>query len=84
MHMQLHLADCLQDFGPFHAFWLFSFERCNGLLGKQPTNDRSIHLQLIKHFLRDNTHLDLLNAAETVPLVTHFRDVVCGHATQFN
>lgn len=39
MHMHLHLADCLQDFGPFHAFWLFSFERYNGLLGinNQPT-----------------------------------------------
>ena len=83
MHMHLHLADCLQDFGPLHAFWLFSFERYNGLLGKQPTNNRSIELQLIKSFLRDNAHLNL-HAAESVPLATHFRDIVCGHAMQFN
>ena len=68
MHMHLHLADSLQDFGPLHAFWLYSFERYNGLLGKQPTNNRSIELQPIKRFLRDNAYLDLLNAAESVPL----------------
>ena len=28
------------DFGPVQEFWLFSFERYNGLLGKQPTNNR--------------------------------------------
>ena len=76
MHMHLHLADCLQDFGPLHSFWLYSFERYNGLLGKQPTNNRSIEVQLIKRFLRDNAHLDLLNAAESVPLATQFRDIV--------
>ena len=76
MHMHLHLADSLQDFGPLHAFWLYSFERYNGLLGKQPTNNRSIELQPIKRFLRDNAYLDLLNAAESVPLATQFRDIV--------
>ena len=85
MHMYLHLAGCLQDFGPLHhAFWLYSFERYNGLLSKQPTNNHSIEVQLIKRFLRDNAHLDLLNAAESVPLATQFRDIVCGHAMQFN
>ena len=83
--MYLHLAGCLQDFGPLHhAFWLYSFERYNGLLSKQPTNNHSIEVQLIKRFLRDNAHLDLLNAAESVPLATQFRDIVCGHAMQFN
>ena len=76
MHMHLHLADYLQDFGPLHSFWLYSFERYNGLLSKQPTNNRSIEVQLIKRFLRDNAHLDLLNAAESVPLATQFRDIV--------
>ena len=54
----------------------FSFERYNGLLSKQPTNNRSIEVQLIKRFLRDNAHLELLNAAESVPLATQFRDIV--------
>ena len=48
IHMHLHLCDCLKDYGPLHAFWLYSFERYNGLLGKQPTNNCSIEIQLIK------------------------------------
>ena len=80
MHMHLHLADCVRDFGPLHSFWLYSFERCNGLLGKQPTNNRAIELQLIKRFLRDNTHLDLLNISESTPLTEHFSDIIYGHA----
>ena len=78
--MHLHLADCVRDFGPLHSFWLYSFERCNGLLGKQPTNNRAIELQLIKRFLRDNTHLDLLNISESTPLTEHFSDIIYGHA----
>lgn len=83
MHMHFHLSECLQDYGPLHSFWLYSFERYNGLLGNQPTNNRSIELQLLQRFLRDNSHLDLLSRAENMPLATEFRDVVCGHALQF-
>ena len=32
MHLHLHLFRCLLDFGPAHAFWLYAFERCNGIL----------------------------------------------------
>ena len=32
MHMHCYLADCVRDFGPIYGFWLFSFERYNGLL----------------------------------------------------
>ena len=82
--MHLHLAECLYDFGPLHGFWLYSFERYNGLLGKQPTNNRSIELQLIKRFLKDNAHLDLIDLAnKNILLSTHFRDTICGHAAQF-
>ena len=84
MHMHLHLAECLYDFGPLHGFWLYSFERYNGLLGKQPTNNRSIELQLIKRFLKDNAHLDLIDLAnKNILLSTHFRDTICGRAAQF-
>ena len=27
MHMHIHLADCVLDYGPVYSFWLFSFER---------------------------------------------------------
>ena len=42
------------------SFWLFSFERFNGLLGDQPTNNCSIEVQLMQRFLNDNAHLQLL------------------------
>ena len=32
MHMHTHLADCVLDYGPVYSFWLFSFERYNGIL----------------------------------------------------
>ena len=34
LHLSLHLSDCTYDFGPLYAFWYFSFERMNGVLGK--------------------------------------------------
>ena len=27
MHMHTHLVECIMDYGPVYAFWLFSFER---------------------------------------------------------
>lgn len=40
MHLHLHLKDCIENYGSVYGFWLFSFERYNGLLGsffyKQP------------------------------------------------
>lgn len=83
MHMHCHISDCIHDFEPLHAFWLYSFERYNGLLGKQPTNNRSIEMQLIKRFLRDNFHLDLVSAAETMPLAADFSETVSDHAKMF-
>ncbi len=60
MHMHAHLATCVKDYGPLHRFWLFSFERFNGLLGNQPHNNRSVEIQLMNRFLKDNTNLELL------------------------
>ena len=33
MHLHSHLINCVVDYGPVHNFWLFSFERFNGVLG---------------------------------------------------
>lgn len=38
IHMHAHLASCVRDYGPLHAFWLFSFKWYNGILGSQPNN----------------------------------------------
>lgn len=53
MHLHGHLRDVFLDYGPAQEFWLFSFERYNGMLGNQPTNNRSIESQLMKRFLSD-------------------------------
>jgi hypothetical protein len=35
MHLCLHICECALDYGPLYSFWCYSFERMNGLLGKQ-------------------------------------------------
>ena len=42
------------------SFWLFSFERYNGILGDQQTNNFSIEVQLINRFIQDNSHIHML------------------------
>lgn len=32
-HMHFHLRECLLDYGPVYAYWCFSFERYNRILG---------------------------------------------------
>ena len=53
MHLHAHLVECIKDFGPVYSFWLFSFERYNGLLGSFRTNQRSVELQLMRRFTTD-------------------------------
>ena len=57
MHMHTHLSECILDYGPSHVFWLFSFERYNGILEDMPNNNRSIEIQLMKRFLENNSPL---------------------------
>lgn len=61
MHLHCHLRECIEDYGPVHSFWLFSFERYNGLLGRIPTNNKSIEIQMMHRFINDSSlaHLDL-------------------------
>ena len=54
MHLHGHLKDVVLDYGPVQGFWCFSFEQYNGVLGKQPTNNRAIESQLLQQFLLDN------------------------------
>lgn len=54
MHMHCHLRSCMEDYGPSHGFWLFAFERCNGILGSMPNNNRSAEVQLMNRFVADN------------------------------
>ena len=51
MHMHGHLANCVEHYGPIFSFWLFSFERYNGILGKFANNKKDIEVQLMRKFL---------------------------------
>ena len=53
MHMCCHLKECILDYGPLNHFWLFAFERFNGILGQLPKNNRSVEVQIMKRFLSD-------------------------------
>ena len=65
IHMHCHLVDCIKDFGPVSSFWLFSFERFNGILGEKPTNNRTIEPQLMKRFVEENFNIQMLFSANT-------------------
>ena len=52
MHMHCHIRSCIEVYGPVHGFWLFAFERYNGILGRVP-NNRSIEMQVMNRFSID-------------------------------
>ena len=63
MHMHGHLKEVVDDYGPVYAFWLFSYERYNGILGSQPNNNHAIEPQLMNRFVL----LTLLNFQVSFP-----------------
>lgn len=54
MHMHGHLREVFLDYGPVYSFWYFLYERYNGILGNQPSNNKDIESQLMRRFLMDN------------------------------
>ena len=52
MHLLAHISDCIRDHGPVYAFWLYAFERMNGVLGTFQTNNVDTSVQLMRKFLR--------------------------------
>ena len=76
--MDIYHQSVFKTMEPLHAFYLFSFERYNGLLGAQP-NNRSIEMQLMKQFMDDNEHLELLSEVDHANV---FYDAVAGEFYQ--
>ena len=80
LHMHLHLKECLLDYGPVHTFWLFSFERYNGLLGKFHTNNQMIEEQIMRKFLSEQ-QIAMLNippeATDMFQLPNHESGSLC-------
>ena len=64
MHLHCHLQQSIRDYGSIYGFWLFSFERFNGMLADFPTNKRSIVVQIMKFqeyaFINDSSKQDLV------------------------
>ena len=54
LHLSLHLAECSYDYGPLYAFWCFTFERMNGILGNLPNSNRQIESELMHRLMFDN------------------------------
>ena len=62
MHLHCHIAECLRDYGPAHATWCFSFERCNGILGSMPNNKPlETEKTMIKRFIQNMEHSSHVN-----------------------
>lgn len=87
MHMHLHLKDSILDYGPVYAFWLFSYERYNGILGAVPTDNRTIEVQLMKRFifdqqLRDESLTCELQASMATDILSQFNVLTGSVASQ--
>ena len=67
IHLHCHLKECVTDCGPVHAFWCFSFERFNRILGALQVNGRSVEVQLMRKLLTGRFVWD-------VKFPTEFRD----------
>ncbi len=83
--MHAHLVECVREFGPISSFWCFSFERMNGILGNEPTNNRSIELQFMQRFVSDNSHFQLVTSQpDTLEINEIFSSAVLHHACNFH
>ena len=51
LHLHGHLQSCILDHGPVYSFWLFAFERLNGIMESFHTNNHDVSLQLMRRFL---------------------------------
>ena len=59
IHMHLHLLDCVMNHGGVYGFWLFSFERFNGILGQFKNNKKNgMEIQLMRKFLMGGSLFD--------------------------
>ena len=51
IHLHCHLRECIIDYGPVYVFWLFGFERLNGVMGSYHTDCWIISVRLTRRFL---------------------------------
>lgn len=49
-HLHGHLKKTIEDFSVPHAYWLFGFERFNGVFGKYKNNNHNVELTFMKTY----------------------------------
>ena len=69
LHLHCHMGECLYDFGPSHGFWCFAFERCNGILGSYPNNNRNIEKTMMTRFIEESSRSAHHESSDIVKLV---------------
>ena len=91
MHLHLHLCKCIEDFGPTYGFWLYAFERYNGILGSFHTNNVNIETQIMKRFLelQFSSHAPTLTTlancnSEFLNVLPNSEKVKHGYCQEFN
>ncbi|OAD65465.1 hypothetical protein PHYBLDRAFT_176062 [Phycomyces blakesleeanus NRRL 1555(-)] len=68
MHLHLHLRETVLNFGPVYGYWLFSFERCNGILKNYATNRKDgFEGTYMKKYLEEAYQGDLIR--QTLPII---------------
>ena len=73
MHLHGYLSDCINDYGSVYGFWLFSYERYNGILQNNSSNKRDITVQLMQRSIYDCL---CYNKALPKEFQEHFNDLV--------
>ena len=49
--MACHLKECIAEYGPIEGFWLFAFERYNGLIESMPYNNQMAYYMKYQIFI---------------------------------
>lgn len=57
-HHLMHMKQCVLDYGPPHVFWVFAFERSNGLLANYNSSLRTVELEMMKRFVQQQMVLN--------------------------
>ena len=76
MHLHCHLSECIRDHGPAYSFWLFSFERYNGILGAVHTNNHSIEMQMMRKFIASQQLWATMGQPDNSALSTEFTQML--------
>ncbi|OAD68441.1 hypothetical protein PHYBLDRAFT_173437 [Phycomyces blakesleeanus NRRL 1555(-)] len=83
MHLHLHIQETILDFGPVYSYWLFAFERYNGLLKNISTNGKDgFEATFMRCFIEDIYKSDFVNSALTcstqAPFLSVLSKLVCS------